>query len=159
MFINHENSTIVITKSESKAAGIIGSIKYDELAAQMERFPSYKLVVEKEKKNKDYIDRINLEFMEAYIIAKKDTKNLEAFYTKKGCDSDGKKVIGLVADDFFSIRNWFLETYTEINDYVNQINEMKAQRKTKREATKMSKRVEEMERLIEVKAVLDNKAA
>ena len=159
MFINHENRTIVITKSESKEAGTIGSKKYEDLALQMERFPSYNLVVVREKKNKDYLDRINLEFMEAYIKAKKDEDNLEVFYFKKGCDSTGKKVAGLAAEDFFNIRTWFLDTYKEVKDYADQITEMKEQRKAQREAAKMSKRVEEMERFIAFKAALENKAA
>ena len=159
MFINHENRTIVITRSESKEAGIIQSDKYEELVTQMKNYPSYKIVIAKERKNKTYIDRINLEFMEAYIIAKGDTENLKKFYTMKGCDSSGKKVKGLANDDFFSIRNWFLDTYKEIKDYADRITEMKEQRKAQRKAEKMSKRVAEMKRLLAVKDAIDNNVA
>ncbi len=159
MYINHEAKTIVITKAENKAASTIGSEMDKALGAQMERFPSYTVRIEKEKKTRDYLDRINFEFMEAYIKAKGDANNLKIFYTKRGLDENAERINSLIVEDFFSIREWFFDEYKEVKNYAEQIKEMKAQRKAAKEAEKMSKRVEEMKKMIAIRESLDAKVA
>lgn len=159
MFINHSAHTIEITKAESKAAGIVGSEMDRTLGEQVSRFPAYTVVVVKAKKTRDYLDRINFEFMEAYMKAKGDKENLQKFYLKKGCDNNGVEIEYLHKEDFFSIKSWFLEEYKEIKEYADEIKATKDQKAAARNAEKVSKREEEMKKFIAYRNAMDNQVA
>ncbi|MBR5642329.1 MAG: hypothetical protein IKW92_09405 [Firmicutes bacterium] len=150
MTINFKTNEIIISEAENKAAGIVDSGTYNDLVALTKAFPTYTITVKKERRTKDYLDKINYEFMESYIRAKNDKDNLIEFYHQRGCDENGVRIEAMAVEDYFNIRDWFLKEYPELQEYADEIKAAKEQKKAARYAEKMAKKAEEMKRFIEL---------
>jgi hypothetical protein len=116
--IIRDKKTIVVSKEFYKQASFYGSNEYNMLVEIQAAHPSFKIVVKSFKKN-DPFKNLTLEFMAAYIkehdadgSIKKNFEILSG--TKEG--EDGK--LGKVS--FFELKEWFLNTYPEIQYNVDQ---------------------------------------
>ena len=116
--IIRDKKTIVVSKEFYKQASFYGSEEYKTLVEIQAAHPSFKIVVKSFKKN-DPFKHVTLEFMVTYI-EKHDAdgsikKNFEILSGMKEGE-DGK--LGKVS--FFELKEWFLNTYPEIQDKVKE---------------------------------------
>lgn len=100
MFINYAKAIIEITATESKAAGRMGSDKFNELQACRRVAPTFAVVVVKSTAKKvDHFKGLTCDYMKEYI--EKHPKDielsdgakmsaLEMFYELRGLDTEGK---------------------------------------------------------------------
>lgn len=117
MFANVMSKKIEMTKTEAAKAGKYNSPEYNELAALMERFPTFEIVIVKTNtKSVDHLKGLTYEFMESYI---KDHKEelLTEFYELCGKDKNGKKLKFGVSFTYGEVRMWFLEQFPEIENF------------------------------------------
>ena len=108
--IDHVNEEITIIKSFAKAAGIVGSPDYKEMLALQREMPEYKIIVRTINRNvkKQSYGKLNLERMEAHIIAKfgKDCEELKEY--KRECE-----LAKIHRSPYNHMKKWFLERYKE----------------------------------------------
>lgn len=122
MKINYENSTIEMTKTESKSAGIYGSNCYKELMEIRADFPTYQVIVKERStrnaKNKKGYKGLTFQYMETYIInhSKNDKSVLMEFY-KRTARSDKTQDAYPQSESYFKIVAWFFEVYPDIKNY------------------------------------------
>ena len=117
MFANVMSKKIEMTKTEAAKAGKYNSPEYNELAALMERFPTFEIVIVKTNtKSVDHLKGLTYEFMESYI---KDHKEelLTEFYELCGKDEKGKKLDFGIKLSYGEVRMWFLEQFPEIENF------------------------------------------
>ncbi len=117
MFTNLLSKKIEMTKTEAAKAGKFNSAEYNELAALMERFPSFEIVIVKTNtKSADHFKGLTYEFMENYIKSHNNALLVE-FYEFCGKDENGKKLHFGVKFSYGEIRMWFLEQFPEIENF------------------------------------------
>ena len=117
MFTNLLSKKIEMTKTEAAKAGKYNSPEYNELAALMERFPTFEIVIVKTNtKSVDHLKGLTYEFMENYIKAHKE-ELLTEFYEFCGKDENGKKINFGVKFSYGEVRMWFLEQFPEIENF------------------------------------------
>ena len=115
--ICREKRIILVNKEYYKASREYGSEECKELMSAQRDFPKFKIVVKTVKKN-DPFKNLGTNFMREYIAAHDDeSKSIMAKFdilsgNAKG--EDGK--LGKVS--FFELKEWFLNTFTEIRDTV-----------------------------------------
>lgn len=144
MFTNFENQTIVITKKENEEAKKNGEA-LEAIKKAMQDFPGFTVVVANERsKRKSFIDRIDFDYMEAYILAHSDNERLNEFYAMRGLNESGEKLEGHQSLPFMDIKNWFLDVYEEFR---KADEEFKALKNARKAATTNRKRDAEVERL------------
>ena len=117
--VSRKDRTIVISKEFDKKSSIVGSREYYELIEIQKNFSDYNIVIRSSKKKSDF-SNIDLDFMIDYITAHDDAEKskMEAFKILRGETEgeDGKfsKV------SFFELKEWFLGTFPEIEDRVDE---------------------------------------
>lgn len=117
MFANLMEKKIEMTKTEAAKAGKVGTEKYNELAALMERFPNFEIVVVKTNtKSDDRLKGLTYEYMENYIKSHNEAL-LAEFYELCGKDEKGKKLQFGVKFSYGEVRMWFLEQFPEIENF------------------------------------------
>ena len=110
---------IEMSKAEAKAAGKIGSEKFEELRQYMNEFPGFEIQIKAPSKKKVELRGLDYKYMRAYIL-KCDRENKEAimveFQTLIAQDKkDGKEgAEHLEAAGYLDVREWFLSTFPEI---------------------------------------------
>ena len=106
---------IEMTKTESKAAGKIGTPEFNELQELRAAFPNYPIEIKASKKAKNQL-KIDYKFMEEYI-QKHDGENAAAM-DELNILRGKKPVEGeyVEAVNFMEIKNWFLKKYPEIKN-------------------------------------------
>lgn len=136
MFANLMEKKIEMTKAEAAKAGKMGTDKYNELAALMERFPNFEIVVVKTNtKSDDRLKGLTYEYMENYIKSHNEAL-LAEFYEFCGKDEKGTKIKFGVSFTYGEVRMWFLEQFPEIENFDNRKkldDKMKAIRKARAE--------------------------
>lgn len=113
MFVNFENSTIELTKSEMTAAKQYGSEMYNAVMAARRDNPGYRVVEIKAKKVKSDFANLDMKTIKAYV-EKHGTAEQKAkfsFISKRTIDEDGEYC---EAQPFFQIKSWFLAEFPEI---------------------------------------------
>ena len=117
MFANLMEKKIEMTKAEAAKAGKMGTDKYNELAALMERFPNFEIAIVKiNTKSVDHLKGLTYEYMENYIKAHNEELLVE-FYEFCGKDEKGKKLQFGVKFSYGEVRMWFLEQFPEIENF------------------------------------------
>lgn len=118
MKANLITKTIEMTKSEAKAAGKIGTEKFNELKEYQRAYPNYTICIVEAPKRKTDMSGLDYKFMEYYIQkCNKENKKeiLDQFNTYRAAQNKGKKKGERVAAaSYFTVRDWFLATFPEI---------------------------------------------
>lgn len=123
--LNFNKRTIEVTKSFMKAASIYNSDQYKEFLAVQRDYPTYSVVVMKEKRNtkKDTYSGLTLEVMEKYIASHDDGSctAMNKFKDLRG-NSDIANALDADSYTYGEIKKWFLNQYPEVkNFYQNRL--------------------------------------
>ena len=110
---------IEMSKAEAKAAGKIGSEKFEELRQYMNEFPGFEIQIKAPAKRKVELKGLDYKYMRNYIQkCERDDKGeiMEKFNTLIAQDKkDGKEgAEHLEAAGYLDVREWFLSTFPEI---------------------------------------------
>ena len=137
MFANYEKKIIEMTKSESKAAGKVGTTEYETLKELRSENPTFRIVI-KASKSRDNMKGLDTNYMERYIKAHDDEEHfiLKEFYSLRGLDENGKKKQFAQAVPYGILKQWFLTYFPEVADMNNTIDEILKKAQAKREAAK-----------------------
>ena len=110
---------IEMTKAEAKAAGKIGSEKFEELRQYMNEFPGFEIQIKAPAKRKVELKGLDYKYMRNYIqkCEREDKgKIMEKFNTliaqEKKEGKEGSE--HLKAAGYLEVREWFLSTFPEI---------------------------------------------
>ena len=116
--INAKNHTIEMNKTFAKAASIFGSEEYNQLQVTRRDYPNYRVVTVRQKgTGKADFANLSYDFMDKYI---KDhaTEDLKADYLNlRGMDEKWQKIEGIVAADYQTIKDWFLNAFPEFEQF------------------------------------------
>ena len=124
MNANIFSGKIEMTKAEAKAAGKIGSDKYNELRQYMKEFPGFEIQIKAPAKRKVEFRGLTYEYMKNYI-QKLDDENgaiMAEFRTLIAQDKKDK-IEGaehLEAASYNDVKKWFLAKFPEIKEYKEQ---------------------------------------
>ena len=139
MYANYEMMTIEMTKTESKAAGRVGTTEYEMLKELRSENPGFRIVI-KATKSRDNMKGLTFAYMKKYIEAHDDANHttLKVFRSLRGLTEDGDKKDFARIATYGEVKMWFLETYPEVESINKTVDELlaktKESRKTKREA-------------------------
>ena len=130
---------IEMNKAEAKAAGIYGSVAFDELKALRAEFPGFRIEV-KASKSKDNMKGLNISYMKNYIEKHddEDGTNMAIFNQLRGLDRTGNKVEFARVASTGELRMWFLDTYPEVEDMNKTVDDILAKAKKNREAKRLA---------------------
>ena len=138
MFANYEKKIIEMTKTESKAAGKVGTTEYETLKELRSENPGFRIVI-KASKSRDNMKGLDTNYMERYIKAHDNSEDkavLKEFYSLRGLDENGKKKQFAQAVPYGILKQWFLTYFPEVADMNNTIDEILKKAQAKREAAK-----------------------
>ena len=137
MFANYEKKVIEMTKSESKAAGKVGTNEYDTLKELRSENPTFRIVI-KATKSRDNMKGLDTHYMERYIKAHDDAEQtiLKEFYSLRGLDENGKKKDFAPVASYGTLKQWFLTYYPEVGKMNDTVNEILKKAEAKRQAAK-----------------------
>ena len=121
MNANLLKKTIEMTKAEAKAAGKIGSDKFNELREYMEIYPTFTIDIKAPAKRKVEFRGLTYEYMRDYI-KKHDDENgtIMAEFRELIAQDKKDKVEGaehLEATGYLDVKKWFLAKFPEIRQY------------------------------------------
>ena len=124
MNANIFSGKIEMTKAEAKAAGKIGSDKYNELRQYMKEFPGFEIQIKAPAKRKVEFRGLTYEYMKNYIKKHddEDGKIMAEFNDLIALDKKNK-VEGaehLEAAGYLDVKKWFLAKFPEIKEYKEQ---------------------------------------
>lgn len=123
MNANLMNNTIEMTKTESIAAGKLNSEKFNEYKALREMYPTFTLAIVKSAKKGDHFKGLTFDYMASYIKAHNETLIAE-FYTLCGKDDEGNKIEMAAAATYGEIKMWFLQSFPEIEQKADKVNDI-----------------------------------
>lgn len=112
--VNPKNHTIELSKAYSKLAYCPGTDEYKQLQEARRDYPNYRVVTVKQKGAAVKADFANLsfDFMDKYIASHDEKGDLMPVYrTLRGLDENG------VAVDYQTIKDWFLNTFPEFEQF------------------------------------------
>ena len=137
MFANYEKKIIEMTKSESKAAGKVGTTEYETLKELRSENPTFRIVI-KASKSRDNMKGLDTNYMERYIKAHDDEEHfiLKEFYSLRGLDENGKKIDFAPVAPYGTLKQWFLTYYPEVGKMNDTVNEILKKAEAKRQAAK-----------------------
>ena len=115
---------IEMTKAEAKAAGKIGSDKYEELRKYMKEFPGFEIQIKAPAKRKVEFRGLDYKFMREYIQKHDDADGtiMAEFRTLTAQDKK-EKIEGsenLEAAGYLDVKKWFLAKFPEIKEFKKQ---------------------------------------
>ena len=121
MYANLEMRKVIMTKSEAKAAGKIGTDEFNELRQYMAAYPGFTVEIKAPTKRKNEFSGLNYDYMKKYIAAHDDDDHtiMDEFNTLIAQDKKDN-VEGsehLEAASFFEVKTWFLKKFPEIKKY------------------------------------------
>lgn len=121
MYANLEKRKVIMTKSEAKAAGKIGTDEFEELREYMAAYPTFTIEIKAPAKRKTEFSGLNYDYMKKYIAAHDDDDHaiMDEFNTLIAQDKKDN-VEGsehLEAASFFKVKTWFLKKFPEIKKY------------------------------------------
>lgn len=124
MNANLMKKTIEMTKAEAKAAGKIGSEKFNELREYMNIYPTFTIDIKAPAKRKVEFRGLTYEYMKNYIKKNddEDGKIMAEFNDLIALDKKNK-VEGaehLEAAGYLDVKKWFLAKFPEIKQYKEQ---------------------------------------
>ena len=114
LHINHKAETIEMTKAFYKGASIFGSKAYRTLNEARHDFPTYDLVILRQKA-KDSHKGLNLDYMKKYIDDHDETGKIKEIFEE--CTTTKKDKLSLVDGiSFLDLRDWFFVQFPETKD-------------------------------------------
>ena len=118
--INAKSRTIELSNAFSKAASLFGSEEYRQLQEARRDYPSYRVITRKQKNaRKAFSTNLRISFMDKYIANHDVSDKLKAEYrTLRGLDENGSRDETVVAADYQTIKDWFLNNFHEFEDYL-----------------------------------------
>lgn len=137
MNANYEKKIIEMTKTESKAAGKVGTTEYEMLKELRSENPTFRIVI-KASKSRDNMKGLDTNYMERYIKAHDDEEHsiLKEFYSLRGLDENGKKIDFAPVAPYGTLKQWFLTYYPEVGNMNDTVAEILKKAQAKREADK-----------------------
>jgi hypothetical protein len=135
MKINYENSTIEMTKNESKEAGKYGSSKYQELINIRTAFPNFNIVIKTPSAKKDPYKHLTYDYMEKFLVMY-HKELLDEFNRRRGI-YDGVKQVLAGKDTYIEVRSWFLEQCSEIANFIESVTKRREEEREKRRKDKI----------------------
>ena len=120
MIVNYKKRAIELTTAEANEAFEYGTPKYEDLQKARRDYPRYKVQVIKVRK-KDPLKNLKLDKIQKYVATHDDeqktrTKELEKLIGKFEHDDNDIKLDQSAS--FVEIKNWFLNAYPEIEQYI-----------------------------------------
>lgn len=138
MKFNYTTNTIEITTTEAKLASKYGSDKFNELQTMKLAEPSFKIeVVKPTAKKVDRFKGLTYAYMKEYIVAHdSESTIIKTFYDLCGLDEEGNKMAFAAALSYGEVKQWFLTTYPEIENFAQatRVNQIMEETKKKRAA-------------------------
>lgn len=125
MKANLMNSTIEMTKTEARAAGVLNSDKFNELKELRQMYSTFRIVIVKTRTKVDHFKGLTCEYMEKYIKSHKP-ELLTKFYTLRGLDADGNAIEMAAVATYGELKMWFLGEFTEIKEQAEQVKQILA---------------------------------
>lgn len=134
MFANYEKKIIEMTKSESKAAGMINTAEYSTLKELRTQNPTFRIVI-KATKSRDNMKGLTVSYMKKYIEKHDDNEktHMTVFNSLRGLDADGKEVELARRATYGELKMWFLDTFPEVEQINQNVNDILKQAKRSRE--------------------------
>ena len=124
MNANIFSGKIEMTKAEAKAAGKIGSDKYNELRQYMKEFPGFEIQIKAPAKRKVEFRGLTYEYMKNYIKKHDDEDGkIMAEFRELIAQDKKDKIEGaehLEAASYNDVKKWFLAKFPEIKEYKEQ---------------------------------------
>lgn len=141
MFANYEKKIIEMTKTESKAAGKVGTTEYETLKELRAENPGFTIVI-KASKSRDNMKGLTFAYMKKYIEAHDDENktNMKTFRSLRGLTEDGDKKDFARVATYGELKMWFLETYPEVESINKTVDDILAKTKQSREAKREAER-------------------
>ena len=113
-----------MTKAEAKAAGKIGSDKYEELRKYMKEFPGFEIQIKAPAKRKVEFRGLDYKFMREYIQKHDDANGtiMAEFRTLTAQDKKEKAEgsENLEAAGYLDVKKWFLAKFPEIKNFKDE---------------------------------------
>ncbi len=134
--INTKNRTIEMTNTFAKAASIFGSDEYRDLQDARHDYPNYRVVTLKQKSaGKTEFAKLSFNYMDKYVKDHANSDDLKAEYRSlRGLDENWKKDESEFAEDFQTIKDWFLNNFSEFEQARKDRRELLAKIKSEKEA-------------------------
>ena len=124
IIISTRNNAIIISKAFEKAASVFGSEEYKMLQAAKNDNPGYRVVAKSKKasdKKSDHNKGLSYKYMEKYILTHDDeSKSVMKEYMSLRSLTPEAQELGLDSADYSDIKNWFLDKFPEIREFLNQ---------------------------------------
>jgi hypothetical protein len=121
MNANLYTKKIEMTKTEAKAAGKIGSEKFEELRKYMAMYPGYEIQIKAPAKRKVEFRGLDYKFMREYIQKHDDADGtiMAEFRTLTAQDKKEKNEgsENLEAAGYLDVKKWFLAKFPEIKKF------------------------------------------
>lgn len=113
---------IEMSKNEAKAAGKLGSVEFKMLKQYRSEYPGFEIYIKPATRRKTEFKGLDYKYMRAYIqkcMREDKAAIMEKFNTLTAQDKkDGKEnTEHLEAASYLDVRNWFLSTFPEIEQY------------------------------------------
>lgn len=139
MNANYEKMVIEMTKSESKAAGKVGTAEFEELASLRAACPGFRIVI-KATKSRVNMKGLDTNYMERYIKAHDDEEHtaLKEFYSLRGLDENGEKIDFAPVASYGTLKQWFLTYYPEVAKMNDTVTAILKRAEAKRQAAKQA---------------------
>ncbi len=117
--INAKNRTIELSNTFAKAASLFGSEEYRQLQEARRDYPSYRVITVKQKgSGKAEFAKLSFNFMDKYVKKQANNDELKAEYRSlRGLDEDWKKDKNGFAEDYQTIKDWFLNNFPEFEKF------------------------------------------
>ena len=123
MKANLITKTIEMSKNEAKAAGRIGTEKFNELREYQRAYPNYTICIIEAPKKKSQYSGLNYKFMETYIYSKETPSTYWLHRLKHSCSN-------LVLDAFGLL-------HTNHHNFQKPQNNLRLSRKAQLQCTKL----------------------
>ena len=139
MNANISASTIIMSKTEAKAAGKVDSPEFQELATLRAAYPTFRIEI-KASKSKGTMKGLTVPYMKKYIEAHDDAKktNMTIFNALRGLDENGNENELARVATYGELKMWFLDTYPEVEDMNKTVDDILAKAKKNREAKRLA---------------------
>lgn len=139
MNANYEKKIIEMTKTESKAAGKVGTDEYMTLKELRAENPGFTIVI-KASKSRDNMKGLTVAYMKKYIEAHDDAKktNMTIFNSLRGLDEEGNEIELARVATYGELKMWFLDTYPAVENMNKTVDDILAKAKKNREAKRQA---------------------
>ncbi len=138
--VNVKKGTIEMSKAYADLASKFDTKEYDDLQKVRRDYPNYYVVIKAKKGGNTDFKGLTYKYMEEYIASHdNDEKSIMAEYQMLTAKSEAGKDAKADAAHYTDVKEWFLMTYPEIENYRSKrdaLLEKIAQRRAEKKALK-----------------------